>query len=248
MRTPPPRLQPPRLIITPSTPLQFDEYFSALSSPALPSPSSSATSSTSTFSEKQSQSHATTNDIIISQSRSQGRRSGTRPKPYRSHSTPSDFQFEFSSIHLAPPPANLPHPTTGKRPLRSPLITLSILIVSLLLVFSSVGLCGSSQGGRMVEIKDVQMNRLKGLLGLLIPTELDEWDYDQGGEAYLYPEENGASASSSASALIAGSTGTGGGAGILSHAEWEQYQEVRPKDGQGDVPTSTLGVDVWDFQ
>ncbi|WWC64520.1 uncharacterized protein I303_107130 [Kwoniella dejecticola CBS 10117] len=168
----------PRVIITPSTPLFSSS--SNFDSTRLPSPRSAGrstvpapipldaisekprtrsrsltTSSTTSNSSKSESTYHSFSDIEMEKG------SYIRPipilNPTRSYSLPS-FPSE---AYLAPP--RLSAPRSGKRPLRSPLISVVFLLFAFLLVLSTA-MCTSSSAGRLLDLQRAAGEKIHGLL------------------------------------------------------------------------------------
>ncbi|WVQ74228.1 hypothetical protein IAR50_003824 [Cryptococcus sp. DSM 104548] len=80
-----------------------------------------------------------------------------RPKAHRSYTTP-----EYSTKHLYPPSSYacpLPSAKSGRRPLRSPLYSLAMLLVGLMLIASSV-MCAGESAEALLEMEQKGLRRL----------------------------------------------------------------------------------------
>ncbi|KIR71736.1 hypothetical protein CNBG_9699 [Cryptococcus deuterogattii R265] len=87
---------------------------------------------------------------------SSNKHSQSRPKRQRSHASRS-----YSTEYLLPP-ARLPSPKTGHRPLRSSLISLALLLMGLTLIASSV-LCTGNGANVWIEMKYKGLQKLEGM-------------------------------------------------------------------------------------
>ncbi|KAK8853267.1 hypothetical protein IAR55_003969 [Kwoniella newhampshirensis] len=270
MLTPP---RPPRLIITPCTPLDSALYLHHLSTTSTREKDDGddvvsflSDSSPSEYHRESDRSYElsyTHTHQPIPQKRS-------RPKTHRSHSSfgsssSSSSSSFLSPTHLAPPPMTFsPRSNCAKN--KRPFVTLSLIVLSLLLVLSS-GYISSDPGmsTRMLEMEQYQLERLSitltERLGKIVTwrgnskskgkglraSRMEEMGGEHIGAGGGRPESSDPKRSESGSEVERGRTPVvGTGAGILSQAEWERYQgQIRSVEVQ--IPTSTLGGDVWDF-
>ncbi|TYJ53264.1 hypothetical protein B9479_006132 [Cryptococcus floricola] len=92
-----------------------------------------------------------------------------RPKTHRSYTAP-----EYSTKHLYPPsPFSLPPAKSGRRPLRSPLYSLAMLLVGLVLIASSV-MCAGDSAEALLEMEQKGLRKL-GDVGRGVGAKLG-WD------------------------------------------------------------------------
>ncbi|ODN73237.1 hypothetical protein L202_07793 [Cryptococcus amylolentus CBS 6039] len=98
-----------------------------------------------------------------------------RPKTHRSYTAP-----EYSTKHLYPPsPFSLPPAKSGRRPLRSPLYSLAMLLVGLVLIASSV-MCAGDSAEALLEMEQKGLRKL-GDVGRGVGAKLG-WDVGQEKE------------------------------------------------------------------
>ncbi|OCF77366.1 hypothetical protein I204_01354 [Kwoniella mangroviensis CBS 8886] len=209
----------PKLIITPSTPLPPNtSYFDFPPSP-LPSPSSQ------TF---------TANDEIQSRRRSQSfdndkvnEYTEKRPAPIRSYSLPTDSYLSL------PSPTR---PKSGKRPLRSPLISILFLAFAFLLVLSTA-MCTSSSAGKLLDIQREAGKKINDLLRLKGCKEHNEGSQvTVTGLAELESDQGGAGGAGGVKSLF----------DFLWHRE-EEYQHYANSLITAGPAISLDGSAIWDF-
>ncbi|WRT70172.1 uncharacterized protein IL334_007166 [Kwoniella shivajii] len=196
--------RPPKLIITPCTPSRRSvDYF--ILPDSLPSPSASPTSST-FYHEYTEKSRPRSTSPSSSEK---------RPKAIRSYSLPSESYLS--------PPSPLPRPRSGKRPLRSPLISILFLIFAFMLVVSTV-MCTSPSAGRLLDIQRKAGEKIHIMLKGCDPSK-----------SIISPDAEGEE--------LIGTTGIGRGLIdlIWSREEWEHYTNTVTG------PAMSLDGAVWDY-
>ncbi|WWD03708.1 hypothetical protein V865_001764 [Kwoniella europaea PYCC6329] len=136
----------PKLIITPSTPLPPNTAYFDLPPSSLPSPYFQTISEKD---ERQSRrrSQSFDNDKVNDYTEK-------RPAPIRSYSLPTDSYLSL------PSPTR---PKSGKRPLRSPLISILFLAFAFLMVLSTA-MCTSSSAGKLLDIQREAGKKINDLL------------------------------------------------------------------------------------
>ncbi|WVF72946.1 hypothetical protein IAT40_007764 [Kwoniella sp. CBS 6097] len=243
------QLPPPRLIITPSTPLLADTFDHDASS-SLPSPSGSRqmpmpmSSSLPTISEKRS-----------SRSRSGSRSSSSSSRTSsssRSYDAQTKTQRCTSPMYLSPPPS-LTSPMSGKRPLRSPLISILFIGFTLMLLLSTA-FCTSDASVRLLEMQQEKFRVLREKSGKALSFGRTKYGANGGGrkdfvaggsmEASTAPC-HGATVvvgADSAAGEVDGSTGEEEDGLIMSSEEWEHYTNTIGG------PAVSMGGQVWDIE
>ncbi|WVR00136.1 hypothetical protein IAU59_007278 [Kwoniella sp. CBS 9459] len=238
------QLQPPRLIITPSTPLLADT-FDHDASASFPSSSGSRhvhaqASSLPTISEKRS-----------SRSRSGSRSSAalSSSSSSSSRSPPHDTKRLSSAVYLAPPP-HLASPMTGKRPLRSPLISILFIGFTLMLLLSTA-FCTSDTSVRFLEMQQEKFRSLRekgGNAFALTLGGLDKGrkDFVAGGMVASTAPGHNHDHDHDADVISAKPEGNEGYVGedglIMSNEEWEHYTSTIGG------PAITMSGQVWDIE
>ncbi|WVR07631.1 hypothetical protein IAU60_004673 [Kwoniella sp. DSM 27419] len=214
------RPQPPRLIITPSTPVAPSVSQLAFTPPAsdpskLPSPRNSRGASLYTISEKRR---------ARSASRS---RSGSVERVAKEKIPPLPLE-----AYLAPP-SHLPQASTGKRPLRSPLISILFLLCTFLLVLSTL-LCTTDHSVRFLELQQKGMARLS-------QTSRSVGDIVRGSVGGAPGRLGSTSPPLPSTPCTASKQHVARGGIILNEEEWNHYTSIIGG------PAMSIGGQVWDL-
>ncbi|OCF38073.1 hypothetical protein I316_00297 [Kwoniella heveanensis BCC8398] len=252
-------LPPPRLIITPSTPLLADTFDHVNHPSSLPSPSGSRhmynTISLPNVSEKRSSRSRSGSRSSSSASASASRASSVSS----SYDVKTHRSSSASPMYLSPPPS-LASPMSGKRPLRSPLISILFIGFTLLLLLSTA-FCTSDTSVRFLEMQQEKFRTLRQKSGKAFSLGLGggregkeaRMDFVAGAmEASTAPRHDGDTGATVSATIgsdpavveeVAGVKGKVGEDGlIMSSEEWKHYTSTIGG------PAVSMTGQVWDIE